>query len=222
MSIQLKYGIVSEVKKGFVRVKFEEDDGIVSDWLPALVKKSKTDKESNPLEINEHVVCIMDRYCEEGICLGAIYNEVDTPDPGEAAGKFRKLFSDGTLIEYDKNAHKLTVDVKGTLEAKATGDVSIDTNSNLKGTAGINATIEAPAINLTGNVVVSGSLEAAAIAVAAGGSVSMKDGAKLNIDGGISTTGEIDASDVKAGTVSLLTHVHPGVQSGPSLTGPGQ
>lgn len=174
------------------------------------------------MEVNEHVVCLMDKYAEEGVCIGAIYNEVDTPDPGEAAGKFRKLFSDGTLIEYDKNAHKLTVDVKGQLEAIATGDVTIDTQTNLKGTAAIKATIEAPAIALTGNVVVSGSLEAAAISVAAGGSISMKDSSKLNIDGGITTTGEIDASDVKAGAVSLLTHVHPGVTSGPSLTGPGQ
>lgn len=219
---QLKYGIVSETKKGFVRVKFEEDDGIVSDWLPVLVRRSKTDKESWQMEPNEHVVCLVDCYCEEGVCLGAIYNEEDTPDPGEAAGKFRKLFSDGTLIEYDKNSKKLTVDVKGSLKANTTDDAEIDTLTNATIKAGVMATVEAPTINLTGNVVVAGSLEAGAIAIAGGGAMSMKDGSPLKIDGGLDATGAIQGSDVIAGTISLKTHIHPGVQPGAGTTGPAQ
>jgi phage baseplate assembly protein V len=107
--MNLKYGIVSDVKSGYAKVKFDEDgDGIVSDWLPVIVRKTFTDKESWQLEPNEDVVCIMDKHCEEGVIIGAKVNDEDGPDPDEAAGKFRMLFSDGSLIEYDKNASKFT------------------------------------------------------------------------------------------------------------------
>lgn len=137
MNFQLKYGVVSEVKKGFVRVSFEEDE-IVSDWLPVLVRRSKSEKESWQLEINEHVVCLTDQHCDEGVCLGAIPNDQDAPDPGEAKGKFRILFSDGSLIEYDKTTHKLS--------------------------------LQAPVIELKGQVVVEGS-----ISVTPGGGVPAVD-----------------------------------------------
>jgi phage baseplate assembly protein V len=208
MNFEFKYGIVSEVKPGYAKVSFEENE-IVTDWLPVLVRKSKSDKESWQLEIKEHVVCLMDPYCNEGVILGAIPNETDTPDPGEAAGKFRKKFSDGTVIEYDKGAHKLFVDVKGSLEAKTTGAAKIDAATQLDAKAGVKAIVTAPIIELTGNVVVSGTLSCGAITVTGGAGVSMT--------GDLSTTG-----DVLAGGKSLKTHVHTGVQTGPGVSGPPQ
>jgi phage baseplate assembly protein V len=205
----LKYGIVSDTKKGFVRVKFEDLDGIVSDWLPVLVRRSKTEKESWQLEVNEHVVCFMDEHLENGVCLGAIPSEEDSPDPGEAKGKFRKLFSDGTLIEYDKTAGKLTVDVKGQLEAKATGAASIDTLTTLNATAGVKATVQAPVIELTGNVVVSGTLTAGGVVIAPGGTIGTQGGGPLQATGNIETTG-----DVVAGGKSLKTHTHTAPSGG--------
>lgn len=229
--MHFKYGIISEVKKGYAKVTFEEDE-FVTDWLPVLVRKSKSDKESWQLEINEHVVCLMDETCDEGVIIGAIPNEEDQPDGGEGKGKFRKLFSDGTLIEYDKNSHKLTVDVKGELKAITTGkatitsdaDIEANAGANLKGVAATKATIEAPAIDLTGNVkitgtaTITGSLSAASIATVGGGSI--QSSGNIETDGNISATGQVQGSDVKAGTVSLLTHKHGGVQSGGAQTTP--
>lgn len=210
-----KYGIISEVKKGYAKVSFAEDN-IVSDWLPVLLRKTKTDKESWQLEINEHVVCLVDEYCNEGVILGAIVSEADAPDSGEAAGKFRKLFSDGTLIEYDKNSHKLTVDVKGELEATTTDKATINAGTSLEGNATVKATIKAPVIELTGNVTVSGTLSAAAIATVPGAG---GDG-KMQIAGDIESTGQISGTDVKAGEISLLTHKHSGVTTGGGISGP--
>lgn len=205
----LKFGIISDVKKGFAKVAFLEDD-LVTDWWPVLVKKSLTDKESWPLEVNEHVACISDENCENGVILGAIYSETDAPDTGEGAGKFRKKFSDGTLIEYDKAAHKLTADVKGSLKAITTGAAEIEGNEvKAKGTVKIEAT--APVINLTGNVVVSGSLVAASIATSGGGAITSS--------GDISTSGTITGAQIIEGSVRLGTHVHPGVQTGAGSTG---
>lgn len=210
----IKFGIISEVKPGFGKVSFEED-GIVTDFLPVLVRKSKTDKESWPLEVNEHVVCLMEEDMETGVILGAIPNEQDAPDPGEAAGKFRKRFADGTVLEYDSKAHVLTVDVKGQLKAITTGAAEIDAKGPATVKSAVKATVEALAIELKGNVVVSGSLTAGAISTntANGGT------GKLQIAGDIESTGQITATDVKAGSVSLKTHIHPGVQPGSGSTG---
>lgn len=220
MQFQKKYGIVCEVKPGFVKVSFEEDQ-IVSDFLPVLLRKSKTDKESWPLEINEHVVCIMDESCDEGVCLGAITNTEDTPDPGEGPGKFRKIFADGTFIEYDKNSHELTVDVKGKLTGKTTGEVFIDAGTNLKGNAAVKAIVTAPNIELTGAVKITGALLVTGAVTAAG--IATTGGGSIVAEGDISTQGGINATgDIVAGTKSLKTHVHTGVQTGGGVSGPPQ
>lgn len=209
-----------------MRVSFEDDD-IVSNWLPVMVRKSLSDKESWPYEIQEHVFCMMDECLEYGIVTGAIYNDEDLPDEDETEGKFRKKFSDGSIIEYDKNAHKLTVDIQGEIigkattkitaqspiiEATATTKITADA-PEVKATGSTKVTIIAPLIELTGNVTltgaatISGALIAASIATAGAGTISSS--------GNISTTG-----DVLAGGVSLKNHTHGGVQTGGGASGP--
>lgn len=222
----IRFGIVSEVKKGFARVKIEELDGIVTDWLPVLKTKSKSDVESWPLEVNEHVVVAFDQFNEAAVILGAIHNNEDAPDEGESAGKWRKVFSDGTVLEYDKNAHKLNVDVKGDIAAKTTGKASIDATGNVdvksmatatvqalnvKATATTLVEIEAPAITLKGPVTVTGPLAAAAISTTGGGAITST--------GDITTTGVITGGQVKEGAVRLGTHKHIGVQTGGGTSG---
>lgn len=129
-----KFGMISEVKKGFVRVAFDDDD-IVSNWLPVMVRRSLNDKDSWPYEINEHVFCMMDEQCEYGIVQGAIYNDEDEPDTDEGAGKFRKLFSDDSFIEYDKNTHVLTANIQGKIKAIATNDIEVTSGAKIIATA---------------------------------------------------------------------------------------
>jgi phage baseplate assembly protein gpV len=59
--------------------------------------------------LKEHVVCLADEHCEDGVILGAIYNDDDPIDPAAADDKFRMLFEDGTYFEYDKTTHQMTV-----------------------------------------------------------------------------------------------------------------
>lgn len=221
MNCQLKYGIVSEVKKGFVRVQFEEDD-IVSDWLPVLVRRSLNDKDTWQLEVNEHVVCMMDHYSETGVCMGAIYNDTDRPDPRENPGIFRKSFDDGTSIEYDKNDHVLRAYVNGDLHAKATNDCFIDASNNLQATAGAKAKVTSPEIELTGLVKITGATTIVGALTCGGLSVVPSSGGSGNMDitGNMNITGSVEATvDVKAAGKSLKTHIHPGVQPGGGLTG---
>lgn len=111
-SSNLKYGIVSEFKPGFAKVYFEED-GFATDWWPIVVRGSLKDKDSYTLHTNEHVACLADERCEDGVVLGAIYNDTDTPDGAAADGKVRQLFADGNYMEYDNTAHKLKASIQG-------------------------------------------------------------------------------------------------------------
>lgn len=214
----LKYGVVSDTSRpGYVKVTFAEDD-FPTDFLPVLVSKSKTDKQSWPLEVNEHVVCLMLDDCDDGVVLGAIPSEVDSPDPGEAAGKFRIRFSDNTVLEYDKNGHKLTVDVKGDVDVIATGDVTVDAGGAAKVSAMsvevsalADAKIKALQITLDGVVTVTGALMAASISTTGGGAITA--------GGSLTASGEISAAKVSAGGIDLASHKHVSAPSG-SLTGP--
>lgn len=221
----LKYGVVSGLKPGYAQVNFTEDK-FPSAWLPIVVRKTKTDKESWQLEVNEHVVCLMDKRCNEGVIIGAIPSTVDVPDSGEAAGLFRKLFSDGTLIEYNKNNHTLTVDVKGKITGKATGNITVESGAELKATAASSASIEAPSIiakattsaeleaptiTLKGNVTVTGGLTAATIATSGGGAITSS--------GSMTIGGTITGGEVQVGAIKLSSHKHSGVQTGGGSSG---
>lgn len=112
-------GIVTKLDpdKSKARVEFKELDEIVSNWLSVLVKKSLNDKDYWMPDINEHVVCLLDEYGEEGVILGSVYSDKDTP-PISSKDKWHKTFKDGTVIEYDREENKLLIDVKGTIEIK--------------------------------------------------------------------------------------------------------
>lgn len=111
----LRFGIISEVdpEKGKARVKFLEDD-LVSAWLPVTQPKTQDDKYFYSPSINEQVWCLMDERLENGVIGGAIYSREDTP-PDEAGRKKAGVkFSDGTLIEYDKDARRVKVKIDAT------------------------------------------------------------------------------------------------------------
>lgn len=76
----IKFGFISEVipLKGMVRVEFPEDN-IVSAELPIIVNGAKSNKFYYNLQVNEQVCCMMDEDMENGVCLGAVYNEKNLP-----------------------------------------------------------------------------------------------------------------------------------------------
>lgn len=189
-NLPFKYGIVSEAKPGYAKVYFDEDD-LVTDWWPILMHTTLKDKTSWPLNVNEHVVCLCDQRLEEGVVLGAIHNDIDTPDPGAGPGKFRKKFEDGTILEYDKGTHELKATVIGKV------------------------TIIAPEVDITGNVVITGNLAfSGTLGAGAGGTALTFDGSKLTVP-------DVQATDdVKAGGVSLKSHTHSGVTTGSGSSGP--
>jgi phage baseplate assembly protein gpV len=108
-----------------------------------------------------------------------------------------KFDKDGNLIIITSQDIRVTVGV----------DYSITVDNGYSLVATTDATIEAPTINLKGNVVIDGTL------TANGGAITM-NGGDFNTSGSITATGDV----IGQGT-SLHTHVHGGVTTGGSNTG---
>ena len=99
--------------------------GIVSGWLPVIVACSNGNYSESHVDIGTHVACLMaGEGCESGIILGAFYDDTNTPHAGNM-DVTRTEFQDGTEIAYDRGAHSLVIDVKGSITIQASGNVTV-------------------------------------------------------------------------------------------------
>jgi len=116
-----KRGIISNIdeKTARVRVKFPDLDNMLSGWIPVIYSFTSKDKAYFIPSLNEQVACIMDENLEDGCVIGSLYSDQDKPPVGDK-NKFHIEFEDGTFLEYDKQEHKLTADVLGIAEVRAT------------------------------------------------------------------------------------------------------
>lgn len=107
----LKFGKITEVDaaKGLARVTFEENDNLTTRFLPMAMPKTAQDKFIIPYDIDEHVYCIMDENCEDGVIAGAVYDTGNMPDGG-AAGKVRVKFVPNMVIEYNRETSTLSIE----------------------------------------------------------------------------------------------------------------
>lgn len=122
----IRYGVVSAVQAGCVRVVFEDEDGMVSDWLPIVGRNTKDNKDVDPLDVGEDVVCVfLPNGATSGFCLGAFYHQ-GNPPPHDNLNMRSVLFADGTIVSYDRAAHVLTVNCgTGTVNISASGNVNV-------------------------------------------------------------------------------------------------
>ncbi|MBI4691690.1 MAG: phage baseplate assembly protein V [Nitrospirae bacterium] len=127
--------------RGTVKVQLTDVDDQVSYELQVVVRKTLKDKDYWMPDIDEHVVCLfLGQGLEQGFVLGAIYSDADSV-PVSNNDKWHKKFEDGTIIEYDRAAHKLLTDVKGDIEVKVTGNVDIAVEGNTNITVNGNTTV---------------------------------------------------------------------------------
>jgi len=123
----IRFGKVVAVddKNAKVRVQIEDADAVVTYWLPVLHSKAQDDKAYWLPDVGELVVCAFyENDWDTGVVLGAVYNEKDRT-PAQTRDKAVILFKDGTRIEYDRAAHKLSIHCVGDIEIVAQGNVTI-------------------------------------------------------------------------------------------------
>lgn len=173
---QFRYGVIAEIDaaRSRVKVRLDEQNGLVTHWLPITAQKSLKDKCYWMPEPGEQVALLTDQHCEDGVVIGAIYSDPD-PTPGEDLDHqhFGTWFEDGTVIRYRKDEHGLLVDLSAcqgsiTIKCQAVSieaqqaEVQAETLTATTTTATISGqqvSVSAPDIGLTGLVTVDGDIE---------------------------------------------------------------
>lgn len=201
----LKFGIVCEIDpaKGWAKIKYDENNGVVSPWLFIGVPNTKDNKIENWVDENEHVAAMMSEDMRTGVILCAIYDKQNQPEEGNQ-DLWQKKFKDGTKISYDRANHKLLVDGQ---------DLEIEVNcKKLALTSSDNDVSITSNVDISGDLTVSGNLDVT-------GDIS---GNNISANGNMDANGNVSAQgDVKAGggVISLLLHKHT-VTSAPGVTSP--
>lgn len=194
MAQMIRVGFVSARQPERMRVRVELRDtptaALVTDWLPVLCSRASGDLAYDLPDVGDQVLCLFLPYgLEQGFVLGAMYGKAGPPV--SSGDKWHRKFSDGTVLEYDRAAHRLTADVKGQLVLRSSGDM----------------TLEAPVINARGTLIGTASDGSPGKAVISG-DMTIVSGGLTAPDG-----------DVVAGAVSLACHLTSGVQPGSGQSG---
>lgn len=103
---------------------FIPEKNFTTGFLPVIVPNSKLNKDELHLDPQEHVACLMlGSGLETGFILGSFFDEDNLPPV--ANQNIRSVtFDDGTLIQYDRENHKL--------EINCVGDIDITASKNIR------------------------------------------------------------------------------------------
>lgn len=129
---------------GRLRVRFP-DRNLLSWPLFVVFAKTQNDKFFHLPDVGEQVACFLDAHDEDGCILGAIYSTADTPPPGMTPNKDHVSYSDGAVLEYDRETHaaKISLPAGSSLKATLGDNITVDLEQG-PGTA----EIDAPTITL--------------------------------------------------------------------------
>lgn len=154
----IRYGVVAEVDytgatATYPAIRVSLQDGeLTSDWIPWATLRAGNDRVWDPPEVGEVVLLLSSSGdLANALALPAVFSAGN--QNGDRAGLHRRTYQDGTVVEYDRQSHTLTVDTTDT-----TGHVVIRT-----GTASIEAS--------------------GTVSVQAGGAVTVQAGGQVSISG---------------------------------------
>lgn len=144
---------------GRVKVRFPDRDNVESWWLEVGQHKTHQDKAYWMPDVGEHVACLMDDHAEAGVVAAAIYSQADPP-PVDSQDKWHVLTRDGTIIEHDRAAHHLLIDMTAPggrctiTSVPATFDLSPEAISLTVG--GVSVTVSESGVTIVGDVSITG------------------------------------------------------------------
>lgn len=145
-------GVITELDAAQARVRVDAD-GLLTDWLPWCERRAGPGLRTWAApEVGEQVlvVCVGGDPAQ-GVVVGSLYRD-DHDAPADAETVARALFGDGTVVEYDRDAKVLTVDV---------GEGAVVVNCKTATiTATEKVTIDTPETHATGNLKVDGKIDA--------------------------------------------------------------
>ncbi|EDY85446.1 phage baseplate assembly protein [gamma proteobacterium HTCC5015] len=161
----VRTGTITEVdaQSAKARVKTGDND---TTWLPWLASRAATTAHWSPPQIGEQVVLLSpEGDLSQAIIITGLYSDAN-PAPSSNINAHRREFPDGTHVEYDHQAHTLTIDIRGDVSLVVTGNVDLIVDGDLTAevggslladvgdtaaiTAGSTATVDAPLIEHNG------------------------------------------------------------------------
>lgn len=194
MAQMIRVGFVNARQPETMRVKVTLKDTttaeLVTDWLPVLCPRACGDRQYDLPDIDDQVLCLFLPYgLEQGFVIGAMYGR-QTP-PAQSGDKWHRAFKDGTWLEYDRAAHKLTANVRGDVDITTTGSVSASVQGSLSASSQGPARVSSAAqLALNAPAMTMGGGSGGATAADMQGTFKLKDG------------------DIIVEGISFLKHVH--------------
>ncbi|PHV00158.1 phage baseplate assembly protein V [Iodobacter sp. BJB302] len=179
--VTLKFGIVLASKPGFARISLPDTDNLRTMWLPIAYPKTQDDECYWTYDTGEHVALLLDAQGEDGVIIGAIFSDADTP-PVTDSNKFGIRFNDGAMLEYDRQTHTLSV--------TGVSKVIVEASTTIVLKAGSKVTIDSPEAQFTGRLQVDGLLTYLGGLEGGGGDGSKFTG-RVDVDGDVHATGSI-------------------------------
>ncbi|MEJ2793965.1 phage baseplate assembly protein V [Iodobacter sp. LRB] len=179
--VTLKFGVVLASKPGFARVSLPDTDNLRTMWLPIAYPKTQDDECYWTYDSGEHVALLLDAQGEDGVIIGAIFSDADTP-PVTDPNKFGIRFKDGAMLEYDRATHTLSVTGVSKVIVEASTTIVLKADSKV--------TIDSPDAEFTGKLKVNGLLTYLGGLEGGGGDGSKFTG-RVDVDGDVHATGSI-------------------------------
>lgn len=109
----MRIGRVKKIEGGKARVEFRDGQDMKSYKLSTVQKRVNKDKDIEMPELEEPVVCLFSgQGCEDGVVLGAYYNDREDDPKQPDHYQFSKR-EDGTFQYYDKKEHMFKFHMEG-------------------------------------------------------------------------------------------------------------
>jgi phage baseplate assembly protein V len=138
------------------RVVFPDKDNLVSKPYPVMQRAAGGSQDYDMPAMGEQaLVATLANGPEEGFILGTFYS-ASSPPPTTDINKRLTRFADGTIVEYDKATHVLTIDAAGPLTIRTVGPVDLIADGAVNLRSASSVTITAPTVVIEGDLVVNG------------------------------------------------------------------
>lgn len=147
----------ADYAKARVRVLIGDEDDenghLITGWLPMPGGRARGDSEWHPLEVGERVVVLAEAgELQNGVVIPAgLYTDED-PAPGDKAGLWRKRFSDGGSVEYDRATGAFKVNAKTSAElAVGSASIKVEAGQILLSVGGTTLKVSSSGVDVTGS-----------------------------------------------------------------------
>lgn len=146
----IRPGLIAEADYARARVRVRAGE-LLTDWLPWLTHRAGGDVTWWAPEVGEQVLILSpDGEPAQAWVLPAGFSQAAAA-PANRETVHVTRYQDGAVIQYDREAHKLTATIPGDVELTATGSVTCTATGAVAATSEASITLTAPTVTIVGS-----------------------------------------------------------------------